>query len=219
MTSGKVGPRPRRGKKTRSSRGTSNDTMRRMDEKHGSRNEDRGRGSHPTDQEVNKEWKKDRLSSRESAEERRERVGKRRRNDNLEKLDLRAKRSSTTGRHHSSPSWRKDCWIPWMIQNPGTHHQELLVAVHSVQRLTICRRMPTLSTSENEKRENSHPLTTKCHPRTTLGTHHHRLHHWTTNITRIWCDNGSHQLIHQVCHSRPHHWRNIFHGNHQAFPR
>ena len=145
-------------------------------------------------------------------------MGKRRRNDNLEKPDLRAKGSNPTRRHHLSPSRRKDHRTPWMIQNPGTDHQELLVALHSVQRPTIRGRMPTLSTSKNKKRENPRPLTAKCHPQTTLGTYHRRLHHRTTNITRIQCDNGSCQLIHQVCHSHPNHWRNLLHGNCQTFP-
>ena len=158
------------------------------------------------------------MSSGKSIEERRERMGERRRDDNLEELNLRTKRLSPTRRYHLSPPRQKDRWTSWMIQNPGIDHQELLVAIHSVRRLTIRGRMSILSTSQNEKREDSRPPTTKHHPRTALGTHHHRLHHWITNIARIRCDNGSHQPIHQVCYSHPHYWRNIFHGNCQTFP-
>ena len=145
-------------------------------------------------------------------------MGKRRGNDILEKLDLCAKRLSLTRRYHLSPPRRKDCRTPWAIQNPGIDHQELLVAIHSVRRPMIRRRVPTLSASKNEKRENSRSFTTKCHPRTALGTHHHRLHHRTTDIARIRCDNGGRQPIHQVRNSRSNHWRNLFHGNHQIFP-
>ena len=146
-------------------------------------------------------------------------MGKRRRDDNLEKPNLHAQKLSTTRRHHPSPSRRESRWTPWTLQNPGTDHQELLVALHPIRRPTIRRRMPTMSTSKNEKRENPRPLTTKRHPRTTLGTHHHRLHHRTTDIARIRCDNGSCRLIHQVCHSHPNHWRNLFTRNRQTFPR
>ena len=96
-------PRPRGRKKMTSNRGPSNNATGRMDEKHGSRDEDGRRSSHPTNQEDDKERKKDRLGSRESAKERREGMGKRGRNDNLEKPDLCAKRSSPTRRHHLSP--------------------------------------------------------------------------------------------------------------------
>ena len=148
----------------RSGRGTSNDATRRMDEKYGSRTEDGRRSGHPTHQKDDEEREKDRSSGREGIEERREGMGERRRNDNLEKLDLRAKRSNPMRRHHPSPSQRKDRQTSWTIQDPGTNHQELLVAVHSIQCPMICRWMPTLSTSKNEKRENPRPITTKCHP-------------------------------------------------------
>ena len=145
-------------------------------------------------------------------------MGERRRNDNLEKPNLHAKSSRPTRRYHSSPPRRKDRRTPWTIQNPGTHHQELLVAIHPVRRPTIRKRMSTLSTSKNEKRENLRPLTTKRHPRAALGTHHCRLHHRTTDIARIQCDNGSRRPIHQIRHSSPHHWRDILHGNRQTLP-
>ena len=86
----------------RGSRGISNDAMRRMDEKYGSRNENR-RSDHPTNQKIDEEREKDRSGSGKGTEERGERMGKSRRNDNLEKLDLRAKGPNTTRRHHSSP--------------------------------------------------------------------------------------------------------------------
>ena len=94
-----------------------------------------------------------------------------------------------------------------------------MVAIHSVQHPMICRRVPTLSTSENKKRENPRPFTAKYHPRTTLGTHHCRLHRQITDITGIRCDNGDRQPLHQVCNCRSSHQRNLLHGNHQAFPR
>ena len=146
-------------------------------------------------------------------------MGERGRNDNLEKPDLCAKRLSTMRRHYSSPPQRKDRQTPWTLQNPGADHQELLVAVHPVRRPTIRRRMPTVSTSKNEKRENSCPPTTKCHPQTALGTHYRQLHHRATNIAGIRCDNGSRRPIHQVRHSHPNHWRDLFDGNCQALPR
>ena len=110
---------------TRSSRSTSNDATRRMDEKHGSRNKDGRRSDHPTNQETDEERKKDRSSSGKSVEKRRKRMGKRRRNDNLEKPDIRAKRSNPTRKPHPSPPRRKDCRTPWTLQDPGTDHQEL----------------------------------------------------------------------------------------------
>ena len=87
----------------RSNRSPSNNATGRMDEKYGSGDEDGRRSNHPTDQEVDKKRKKDRSSSRESVEEQRERMGKRR-NGNVEKPDLRAKGSSTMRRYHLSPS-------------------------------------------------------------------------------------------------------------------
>ena len=219
MTPGKTSTQTWRGKKTRSGRSASNDATGRMDKKHGSRTENGRWSGHPMHQEADQEQEEDRLSSREGVEERREGMGKRGRNDHLEEPDLRAKGLSPTRRHHSSPSWRKDHRTPQTIQDPGTDHQELLVAIRSVWHPMIRWRMPTMSASKNEKRENPRPPTTKHHTRTTLGTHHCRLHHRITNVTRIRCDNGSCWLIHQVHHSRPNNWRNIFHGNCQAFPR
>ena len=87
----------------RSGRGISNDTKRRMDKEYGSGDEDGRRSYYPTNKEADKEREKDRLSSGEGTEEQRKGMGKRRRNDNLEKPDLHAKRSSTTRRHYSSP--------------------------------------------------------------------------------------------------------------------
>ena len=46
----------------RGSRGVSNDTTRRMDKEHGSRNENGRRGNHPTNPKADKERKEDRLS-------------------------------------------------------------------------------------------------------------------------------------------------------------
>ena len=170
-------------------------------------------------QKVDEEREKNRLSSRKGVEKRRKRMGERRRNDNLEKSDLCAQGSSTTRRYHSSPPRRKGRRTPWTLQNPGINHQELLVALHPIRRPTIRRRMSTVSTSENKKRKNSRPPTTKRHPRATLGTHHRRLHYRTTDIARIQCDNGSRRLIHQVRHSHPNHRRNFLDGNRQALPR
>ena len=87
----------------RGSRGVSNDTTRRMDKEHGSRNENGRRGNHPTSPKADKERKEDRLSSGKSVEEQRERMGKRGRNDTLEEPDLHAKRLSPMRRHHLSP--------------------------------------------------------------------------------------------------------------------
>ena len=116
----------------RSNRSTSNDTMRRMDKKYGSRNEDGRRCDRPMHQKVDEEQGKHRPSGRKGIEERREGMGERRRNDNLEKPNLRTRRSKPTRRHHLSPSRREGRWTSWMLQDPGTDHQELLVAVHSV---------------------------------------------------------------------------------------
>ena len=118
----------------------------------------------------------------------------------MEKLDLCAKRLSPVRRHHQSPPRQEDHGTSWTIQNPRVDHQELLVAIHSVRCLAICRRVPTMSTSKDEKGENPCPTTTNRHPQATLGTHHCRLHHWTTDIPRIQCNNGSRQLIYQVRH-------------------
>ena len=72
----------------RSGRSTSNNTTGRMDKKYGSRNEDGRRSSHPTHQTDDEEREKDRSSGRKGVEERREGMGERRRDDNLEKLNL-----------------------------------------------------------------------------------------------------------------------------------
>ena len=84
----------------RSSKSVGRHTSRRMDEKYGSRNENGRRSDHPTNQKTDEEQKKDRLSSGKGVEKQGNRMGKRRRNDNLEKPDLRAKRPSNTRRHH-----------------------------------------------------------------------------------------------------------------------
>ena len=167
-----VSPRPRRRKETRSNRGPSNNAMGRMDKKYGSGTEKGRRSSHPTHQEVDKERKKDRSSRGERVKERREGMGQRRGNDNLEKSNLCAKRLSPMRRHHLNPPQRKDHRTSWTIQNPGIDHQKLLVAVHSVGRPMIRRRMSTVSTSKNEKREDPCTLTAKHHPRTAMGTYH-----------------------------------------------
>ena len=85
-------------------RRASNNTTRRMDEKHGSRDKDGRRSDHSVNQEDDKEREKDRSSSGEGIEEQREGMGKRGRNDNLEKPDLCAKGSDPTRRHNLSPS-------------------------------------------------------------------------------------------------------------------
>ena len=144
--------RTRGRRKTRSDRDISNNAMRRMDEEHGSRNENGRRSNHPMNQEADKERKKDRSSSGKEAEERRERMGKRGRNDTLEKLDLCAKRSSPTRRHRQSLPQREDHGTSWMIQNPGIDHQELLVAIHPVRCLTIRRRVSAVDVPRMQQR-------------------------------------------------------------------
>ena len=128
------------------------------------------------------------------------------------------KRLDTIRRHYSRPSWQKNHWTPQTIQDAGIDHQELLVALHSIWHLKIRGRVSALSTSKNEKCNISCTSTTQLHTRTTLGTHHCRLHHRTTDITSIWCNNGGCWLIHQVCDSHSNNRRNLVHENCQTFP-
>src|SRR5882762_9227360 len=73
------------------------------------------------------------------------------------------------------------------MENPGKHHQRLLVATHARTNPEVHRWMRPVPTHQTSQRKTSQSPPPSRSSVSTLGTYFHRPHHRLTRIKRVQC--------------------------------